>query len=127
MTGVLGAFRNAIDKQTGFGVDAPTFVRQALIGAVGEQRADSIIGNVIDQDLGNGLSALKWMNAKSVAEVIKEHPQIIAMAFQLEPTIGGSDGHLADNLVPDVLMRLATLDSFALRRFESWMRCLRSR
>jgi flagellar motor switch protein FliG len=125
MTGVLGAFRNAIDEQTSFGVDAPTFVRRALISAVGEQRADSIIGNVIDRDLGNGLSALKWMNAKSVAEVIKgEHPQIIAMCLSfLEPDqSAGVMEHLADNLVPDVLMRLATLDSVrpeALRELDA--------
>lgn len=125
MTEVLQAFRNGIDDQTSFGVDAPAYVRKALISAVGEQRADSIIGNVIDRDLGNGLSALKWMNPKSVAEIIKgEHPQIIAMVltFLESDQAAGVIEHLPENIVPDVVMRLATLDSVrpdALRELDA--------
>lgn len=125
MTGVLAQFRDGIDEQTSFGVDAPTYVRRALIHAVGEQRAESIIGTALDQDMGNGISALKWMSPRSVADIVRsEHPQIIAMvlSFLEADQAAGVLEQLPENLVPDVLMRLATMDSVrpdALRELDA--------
>lgn len=125
MTGVLAEFRDGIDEQTSFGVDAPTYVRRALIHAVGEQRAESIIGTALDQDMGNGISALKWMSPRSVAEIVRsEHPQIIAMvlSFLEADQAAAVLEQLPENLVPDVLMRLATMDSVrpdALRELDA--------
>lgn len=125
MTDVLAKFRDGIDEQTSFGVDAPAYVRKALINAVGEQRAESIIGHALDREMGNGISALKWMNPRSVAEIIQgEHPQIIAMvlSFLESDQAAGVIENLPKNTVADVLMRLATLDAVrpeALRELDA--------
>src|SRR5581483_698955 len=60
-----------------------------------------------------GLEALKWMDARAVAELIRlEHPQIVAIVLAyLEPD---QSADILSNLPPDmrsdVLVRIATLD-----------------
>ena len=112
MVGVLKAFQEGINEQASFGSDAGSFVRRALINAVGEQRADSIIG--FDASGGAGISALKWMSPRSVSDLIAgEHPQIIAMVLSLlDSDMAASVLELLpENMHADVLMRLASIDS----------------
>jgi len=112
MVGVLKAFQEGINEQTSFGSDAGSFVRRALINAVGEQRADSIIG--YDASSGAGISALKWMSPRSIRDlVVGEHPQIIAMVLTLldSDMAAAVLELLPENTHADILMRLATIDA----------------
>jgi flagellar motor switch protein FliG len=60
-----------------------------------------------------GLESLKWMDARSVIELIRyEHPQIIAIVLAyLEPDHAAQVlGGLPENIRSDLLMRIATMD-----------------
>src|SRR5690606_4337184 len=61
----------------------------------------------------SGIESLKWMDAQTVAEFIKnEHPQIIAtILVHLEADQAAEViGYFAERLRQDVMLRIATLD-----------------
>jgi flagellar motor switch protein FliG len=97
-----------------FSVDGPDYVRRVLGGALGKQRGDLMVDRILTGPSGGaGIDALKWMDPRSVAQLIgDEHPQVIAsLLAQL-------DGKLSAKIVPllpeklraDVLMRIANLE-----------------
>src|SRR3712207_7143766 len=50
--------------------------RKVLIGALGEDKASGVIDRILFGRSSKGLEALKWMDARAVAELIRqEHPQ----------------------------------------------------
>ncbi len=110
---VIGAFVESANTQSAVGVDPDEFIRNMLINALGEDKASSVIDRILTNKSSKGLDSLKWMDPKSVADVVKnEHPQIIAIVLSYLDS-----GHAAEILqyLPersrsDVLMRIATLE-----------------
>lgn len=110
---VLGAFTVALENQTSVGVGSDEYVRKVLINALGEEKAASLMDRISLGGQRKGLDALKWMDAKQVAELIRsEHPQIIAIVLSyLEPEQAAEVlSHLPTELHADLVMRVATLD-----------------
>jgi flagellar motor switch protein FliG len=110
---VLGEFTTALDSQTSVGVGTDEFIRRVLVNALGEEKAISLMDRISLGGQRKGLDALKWMDAKQVAEVVRnEHPQIIAIVLSyLEPEQSAEVlGCLPDGLRADLVMRVATLD-----------------
>src|SRR6202789_1290678 len=79
VSGVWSDFSNGVARQTSVGVGVDEFLRNVMTNALGEEKAANVI-ELINVGLPNkGLETLKWMDSRSVAEVIRnEHPQIIA-------------------------------------------------
>ncbi len=109
---VMNDFLELLESQTALGIGNDNYIRGMLEKALGEKA-----GNVIDRILmgsgSNGLEALKWMDAKSIAEIIRlEHPQIIAIVMSyLEPDSAAEVlVNLPENTRAGILMRIATLD-----------------
>jgi flagellar motor switch protein FliG len=109
---VIDDFLHELETQTALGIGNDSYIRGMLEKALGEKA-----GNVIDRILmgsgSNGLEALKWMDPKSIAEIIRlEHPQIIAIVLSyLEPDSAASVlTNLPENTRAGILMRIATLD-----------------
>jgi len=78
---VIDEFLDLLENQTALGIGNDNYIRGMLEKALGDKA-----GNVIDRILmgsgSNGLEALKWMDPKSIAEIIRlEHPQIIAIVM----------------------------------------------
>jgi flagellar motor switch protein FliG len=110
---VLDEFVGAIDTQTSLGVGADDYVRKVLVNALGQDKAGGIIDRVLNGRNTRGLEALKWMEPRAVAELVRnEHPQIIAIVLaHLEPDqAAGVLGNIPEEVRGDVLMRIATLD-----------------
>ncbi len=113
MGGVLGDFISEVDNQTALGIGSDDYVRNVLVSALGEDKASGIIDRVLMGHSSKGLEALKWMDPRAVAEVIRlEHPQIIAIVLAYLDS-----DHAAEVLAmmpvrtrPDIIMRIATLD-----------------
>ena len=79
---VLGEFTSAVERQTSLGVGGDEFVRKVLVNALGEEKAASLMDRISLGGQRKGLDALKWMDARQVAELIRnEHPQIIAIVL----------------------------------------------
>ena len=81
---------------------------------LGQDKASSIIDRINIGRSTKGLEALKWMDARAVAELIRlEHPQIIAIVLAyLDPDQSAEViwAFCPANMRSDVIVRIATLD-----------------
>jgi len=110
---ILQEFSSVVENQTSVGVGVDEFLRKVLVDALGEEKAASVIERINIGRSSKGLEALKWMDPRAVAELIRlEHPQIIALILAyLEPDHSAEIlSHLPANLRAEVLIRIATLD-----------------
>jgi flagellar motor switch protein FliG len=113
VTGVLSAFTTLVESQTSVGVGVDDFLRKVLVNALGEDKAASVIDRINLGPSSKGLEALKWMDPRAVAELIRhEHPQIISIVLAYLDSDQAAEilAQLPAGLRPDVLMRIATLD-----------------
>jgi flagellar motor switch protein FliG len=111
---VMHNFLKTLESKGGATTPSTEFVRRVLTNAVGKQRADMLLDRILSGTTGHGqgIEALRWMEPKSVAQLIgKEHPQVIAIV--LAHLDGEQSGRvielLPDETRADVLMRIATL------------------
>jgi flagellar motor switch protein FliG len=113
MTSVLESFIGIADGKADIASGSQDYVRRVLTQAVGKQKADMLIDRVSSGQPGQGIEALKWMEAKAVAQIISgEHPQIGALVLShLEPEQAASIlPLLPEGMRTEVLMRIATLN-----------------
>ncbi|MBS3936684.1 MAG: flagellar motor switch protein FliG [Sulfuritalea sp.] len=88
-------------------------IRAMLTKALGDDKAANLIGRILQGGDTAGIESLKWMDAATVADLIKnEHPQIVAtILVHLEYDHAGEILKLfSERLRNDVLLRIATLD-----------------
>ncbi|MGC3965355.1 MAG: flagellar motor switch protein FliG [Rhodocyclaceae bacterium] len=88
-------------------------IRIMLTKALGDERAANLISRVLQGSDTAGIESLKWMDAATAADLIKnEHPQIIAtILVHLEFDHAGEImRQFPERLRNDVLLRIATLD-----------------
>jgi flagellar motor switch protein FliG len=111
---VLGQFAETMQAQSAVGVDSIGYVRKVLIGALGEDKARGLLDRILEGKSSKGLDSLKWLDPRSVAEVIQnEHPQIIAIVLSSLDSDHAAEilMNIPESSRSDVLMRIATLDS----------------
>lgn len=126
-TEVMSSFVDELDSQTSLGVGADDYVRRVMVGALGEDKANGIIDRILLGRNSKGLEALKWMETRAVADLVRnEHPQIVAIVLAyLDPDQAAEVlALLPDRMQSDVLMRIARLDGIqpaALRELDEIM------
>ncbi len=111
---VIGEFMNTVNKQTNLGVGVDDYVRNVLYSALGEDKAAGVIDRILLGGNSQGLESLKWMQPKSVAELISnEHPQIIAIILSYLESDMAADiiSEFPEKMRSDLLLRIATLES----------------
>jgi flagellar motor switch protein FliG len=123
---VIDNFFDMLESKTALGIGNDSYIRGMLEKALGDKA-----GNVIDRILmgsgSNGLESLKWMDPKSIAEIIRfEHPQIIAIVMSYLESDSAAQvlTHLPENTRSGILMRIATLDGVqpaAIKELDSIM------
>ncbi|MBS0378611.1 MAG: flagellar motor switch protein FliG [Proteobacteria bacterium] len=109
----LGRFLQDAENQAAIGLGADEFIRNTLTSALGADKASSLIDRILLGRSSKGLETLKWMDARSVADNIRlEHPQTIAIILAyLEPDQAADVlMRLPENVRPEVITRIATLD-----------------
>ncbi len=109
----LGEFIGALQKETGLGVGSDDYVRSVLVNALGEEKAGGMIDRILLGGNTKGLESLKWMDAKSVAELIRnEHPQIIAVVLSYLDSDQAASvlSEYPEKVRADVLMRIASVE-----------------
>jgi flagellar motor switch protein FliG len=110
---VLNDFYTTVQEETGLALGTDEYVRNVLVNALGEEKAGGVIDRILQGTNTKGLETLKWMDPRSVAEIIRlEHPQIIAIVLSyLEPDQAAEILALFPERVRvDVVMRIASLD-----------------
>jgi flagellar motor switch protein FliG len=110
---VLREFRREAEQQTGIGTASDEYIRSVLTKALGSERASALIDRILQGSENAGIESLKWMDAPSVAELIKnEHPQIIATVLVHLDADQASEvlTALPERLRNDIMLRIATLE-----------------
>jgi flagellar motor switch protein FliG len=75
---VIDEFNEQTSRGSPVSVDSET-IKAMLTKALGDDRAASLISRIMSGNDTAGIEGLKWMDAASVADLIRnEHPQIIA-------------------------------------------------
>jgi flagellar motor switch protein FliG len=110
---VLDDFRGQTEMQTSLGLDSDEYIRSVLTKALGSDKASSLLNRILGGRDASGIESLKWMDAQSVADLIRnEHPQIIATILVHLERYHACEvlDHFTERLRNDVVLRIATLD-----------------
>ena len=112
--GVLDNFIDNLGNQSSLSLGTQDFLRKSLTGALGREKANNMMSQVLIDNNPKGLETLKWMDSRSVANVVRsEHPQIIAivLAHLTRDKAGAVLDLLPEEIQTDVMVRVASLDT----------------
>lgn len=112
-TQVMDNFVRALESQTSLGVGADDYVRRVMVNALGEDKAAGLIDRILLGRNSKGLEALKWMETRAVADLVRnEHPQIVAIVLAYLDSDQAAEvlALLPERMRADVVMRIARLD-----------------
>ena len=110
---VVSGFIKSIGGQTALGIDSDKYIKNVLTNALGADKAGGVIDRILLGRNSKGLEQLKWMDPRSIADLIRlEHPQIISIVLSYLDSDQAAEalGYLSPRLRPDILMRIATLE-----------------
>jgi flagellar motor switch protein FliG len=113
VSSVLGEFSASVERQTSVGVGGEDFVRKVLTNALGEDKAATLMDRIPITSRRKGLEALKWMDPKSVAEIMRnEHPQIVSIVLSYLESDQAAEvlAFLPEDMRSDLVIRIATMD-----------------
>ena len=95
---VLDKFAEVSGADSHLVTDTDEYVRSVLRKALGDDKANLLIDRILQGSDTTGIESLKWMDASSVAELLRnEHPQIVAAILV----------HLDADQAADVLKQLS--------------------
>lgn len=124
---VLQSFLDTIRSHTGIGVGARGYIRSILSDALGDDKAQSVLGRITPVASDRPIDILDWMDAPSISELIaEEHPQIIALIIALLDYQQAAEvlTLLPERQQADVVRRIANLNTVqpeAIRDLEAVM------
>ena len=111
--GVMVSFEKVAAGESMLVADSNEYVRSVLRKALGEDKAKLLIDRILQGSDVSGIESLKWMDAQSVAELLRnEHPQIVAaILVHLEFDQAAEVLKLfTERQRNEVMVRIATLD-----------------
>ncbi|NKI93112.1 flagellar motor switch protein FliG [Rhizobacter sp. SG703] len=110
---VLERFANQAQEQSLLVTDTDEYVKSVLRKALGDDKANLLIDRILQGGDTSGIESLKWMDASSVAELLRnEHPQIVA-AILVHLDFDQASSVLkcfTERQRNEVVVRIATLD-----------------
>ena len=115
-TSVLKEYVGRMQQDASITAGGIEYVRGVLERALGGEGADALVERLSQQDHSGGMEGIKRQDPTALAAMIKsEHPQIVAMiAAYLEPEQAQTlIQHLPDELVDQMIPRLAVLDTLS--------------
>ncbi|HEY4732092.1 MAG TPA: flagellar motor switch protein FliG [Gammaproteobacteria bacterium] len=110
---VLVEFCQTVGNETAIGVGSHEYIKGALVKALGEEKAESVLDRVLMGTSSSGLEQLKWMDPRAIVEVIRlEHPQIISVVLASLDSEQAAEilSLLPEKIRVDILLRISTLD-----------------
>lgn len=125
--GALNLFMSRAQGRTSIGVDVAPKIRTVMETALGAERAENVLARISPPTRSGTLDALQWMDPRTIAALIEhEHPQISALVLsQLEPATAADVLDLLPKAnQPDIIYRVATLESVSAEAFEDLERVL---
>ena len=113
VTEVLGQLLVAVQGKTAIGMGTGDYLKKVMTDSLGERRAGALLGRILKGRDSTGIDALKWMEPRAAAEIVKnEHPQIVATILAHLPSQQAADvlKELDAPTQADIAMRMARLD-----------------
>lgn len=113
VTDVLGQLLVAVQRKTPIGIGTNDYLKKVMTDSLGERRAGALLGRIFKGRESTGIDALKWMEPRAVAEIVKnEHPQIVATILAHFQSRQAADvlRELDSTVQADIAMRMARLD-----------------
>jgi flagellar motor switch protein FliG len=110
---VLEKFTTTASAQSLLVPDSDEYVKTVLRKALGDEKANLLLDRILQGSDVSGIESLKWMDATSVAELLRnEHPQIAAaILVHLEHDHAGDVIKcFAERMRNEVMIRIASLD-----------------
>jgi flagellar motor switch protein FliG len=107
------AFLEDIQKYTNIGMGSEDFMRNALVAALGEDKANNLVDQILLGTGSKGLDSLKWMDPRQVASIIlNEHPQIqtIVLSYLEADQSAEILSQFPERVRLDLMMRIANLE-----------------
>ena len=110
---VMDSFEKLASSERMLVADSNEYVKSVLRKALGEDKAALLIDRILQGSDVTGIESLKWMDASSVAELLRnEHPQIVAailvhLEFDQAAEVLKLFNERQRN---EVMVRIATLD-----------------
>ncbi|WP_435952256.1 flagellar motor switch protein FliG [Dryocola sp. BD626] len=112
MSAVLEEFSADSSEYAALSVNTNDYLRSVLVKALGEERASSLLEDLLDSHQGsNGIETLNFMEPQTVYDLIREeHPQIIATILVHLKRNQAADvlGKFDDRERNDIMLRIAT-------------------
>ena len=125
---VLDDFVATLKKQTSLGLGTNEYVEKVLKRALGPDKAASVLSRIMPGQGSKGLDILKWMDARSIAEMIRgEHPQVTAIILSVLEYDVAADvlAFLNPAARAEIMQRVASLETVqpsAMEELESIMK-----
>jgi len=110
---VVGLFITTIGGQTALGIDSDKYIKNVLTNALGADKAGGVIDRILLGRNSKGLEQLKWMDPRSIADLIRlEHPQIIAIVLSYLDSDQAAEtlSYLPVRARADILLRVAVME-----------------
>ncbi len=111
---VINALLSDAGNQTALGIGSQEYIRNVLTKALGQDKARHLIDRILLGGATDGLENLRWMDSRAIADMVRgEHPQIIAIVLAYLDREQAAEvlRALPENMRPDLLLRVATLDT----------------
>ncbi|MAH78705.1 MAG: flagellar motor switch protein FliG [Rickettsiales bacterium TMED254] len=111
---VLDEFLAIIKTQTDLGMGSSNYIRNVMTKALGENKAQSVLGRITPTESDKPIEILDWMDARSVTELISdEHPQIMSLIISYLDAGVAADVLvlLPEEIQADIIHRIATLET----------------
>ncbi|CAM4052525.1 flagellar motor switch protein FliG [Serratia silvae] len=109
---VLREFEDDAEQYAALSVNASDYLRTVLVKALGEERASSLLEDILEsREDTSGMETLNFMEPQSAADLIRdEHPQIIATILVHLKRGQAADilAQFEERLRNDVMLRIAT-------------------
>ena len=114
LTQVIGNFVESLNTGSAVGSNPKEYVKNTLNKALGETKGRRMTNRILDGQDAKGMDALKWMDAQSVAMILKhEHPQIVAIVLSSLDSEHAAEvvKYFPEEDVPEIMIRVAQLDA----------------
>ena len=109
---ILDEFVATIKKQSSLGLGSTDYVEKVFKRALGDDKAASVLGRILPGQSTKGLEILQWMDARSIADMIKtEHPQVNAIILSVLDHQVAADvlNFLPEETRPEIIQRVASV------------------
>lgn len=110
---VYRLFLDQLQQYSAIGLNSKEFLQNALISALGEDKAGNVLDQIAQGKGAKGLDTLRWMDSKQVTNIImNEHPQIqtIVLSYLDADQAAEVFSLIPENVRLDLMMRIAHLE-----------------